>query len=406
MKHSGLVWISIAAILVCASTSSPHAREAPPLHGYFRALPLHGSGNLSGASSAAELAAAAVSSVPLWNYTQIASRDRKTYKGMMVGRSPFFHGARTTNINAILVPVKITFKSGGMVFDPDQTDATCLPNGTVTATSLTQGSPILMRANFRMNGVDEEDTQYFDAFQRANFFDAVNPTGDSYHTLLNLTDTVSATVSIAASSGKVFSADSLGSCAPVGVMNVNTFQNIVEKTLIPGLAAQGVGPTNVPIFLLYNVVMSEGPPKGNPPTNCCILGYHSAVQKSSRIQLYAVADYDSSQAFEGSPPSGLNSAILSHEIAELHDDPLGTNATPAWGNGVGQLPPGVCQKNLEVADPLSGTFLPEVTMPNGITYDLQELAFYSWFFGAPSIGAGGLFSDNGSFTTDAGAICK
>jgi len=45
-------------------------------------------------------------------------------------------------------------------------------------------------------------------------------------------------------------------------------------------------------------------------------------------------------------------------------------------------------------------------MPNGITYDLQELAFYSWFFGAPSTGAGGLFSDNGSFTTDAGAICK
>lgn len=121
-----------------------------------------------------------------------------------------------------------------------------------------------MRANFRMNGVDEEDTQYFDAFQRANFFDAVNPTGDSYHTLLDLTDTVSATASIPAPSGKVFSADSLGSCAPVGVMNVNTFQNIVEKTLIPGLAAQGVGPTNVPIFLLYNVVMSEGPPKATP----------------------------------------------------------------------------------------------------------------------------------------------
>ena len=76
------------------------------------------------------------------------------------------------------MPVKITFKSGGTVFDPDQTDATCLPNGTVTATSLTQGSPILMRANFRMKGVDEEDTQYFDAFQRANFFDAVNPTGN------------------------------------------------------------------------------------------------------------------------------------------------------------------------------------------------------------------------------------
>ncbi len=65
-----------------------------------------------------------------------------------------------------------------------------------------------------------------------------------------------------------------------------------------------------------------------------------------------------------------------------------------------------CQNNLEVGDPLSGTLLPGATMPNGITYNLQELAFYSWFFGAPSIGAGGSFSDDGAFPFDAGAICS
>jgi len=34
----------------------------------------------------------------------------------------------------------------------------------------------------------------------------------------------------------------------------------------------------------------------------------------------------------------------------------------------------------------------------GVTYTLQELAFYSWFLGSsPSLGAGGKYSDNGTF---------
>jgi hypothetical protein len=44
-------------------------------------------------------------------------------------------------------------------------------------------------------------------------------------------------------------------------------------------------------------------------------------------------------------------------------------------------------------------------MPNGYTYHLQELAFFSWFFGAPSIGIHGWFSNNGTFLTDAGPVC-
>jgi hypothetical protein len=35
---------------------------------------------------------------------------------------------------------------------------------------------------------------------------------------------------------------------------------------------------------------------------------------------------------------------------------------------------------------------------NGNTFTLQELTFYSWYFGqSPSLGAGGGYSDNGTF---------
>ena len=45
-------------------------------------------------------------------------------------------------------------------------------------------------------------------------------------------------------------------------------------------------------------------------------------------------------------------------------------------------------------------------MMNGKSYQMQELGFFSWFFnrnGDPSIGAGGKFSANGTFSGSAKA---
>ena len=94
---------------------------------------------------------------------------------------------------------------------------------------------------------------------------------------------------------------------------------------------------------------------------------------------------------------------MSHEIAEWMDDPAVNNATPAWG-AEGQVTAGHCQSNLEVGDPLSNNY-PTPTAPlyvtnnsTGVQYELQELAFYSWFLdSSPSLGAGGKYSDNGTF---------
>jgi hypothetical protein len=396
MKRTTLLWLILATAVVCAGTPPAEAQQSTPRI-RFKSIPLHRDGSAS--AMAAAVGTTTVSSVPMWSYTTTASRDGNTYTGKMVGRSPFFHGARTTNIDTILIPVKIsiTTANGTIDFDPTQPDATCLPNGNATATTLTQQSPILLPASFSMNGVDEGSTQYVDAFQRANFDSALSQTGHSYRTLLNLKNTLPVqSVTLNAPNGAWTDAN----CGKIGVVDINAFNMTKVPTLLSNLA--GVGPTTVPVFLFYNVVMTDGPPDQVDPlgTGCCILGFHSGITSASKIQLYAVSDYDSSQEFVFG--SGLDVSVLSHEIGELYDDPQVLNGTPAWGN-TGQV--AGCQKNLEVGDPLSGTFFPSVTMPNGVDYHLQELAFYSWFFGAPSTGAGGVFSNNGTFTNDAGPIC-
>ena len=146
---------------------------------------------------------------------------------------------------------------------------------------------------------------------------------------------------------------------------------------------------------MYNVVMSVGTP--NILGSCCILGYHGST--GFPYQTYSPFEFDTTGIWASPSP---DTAIASHEVGEWMDDPFGNNAVPPWGN-IGQV--SGCQGNLEVGDPLSGTLFPSVQMSNGFTYHLQELAFFSWFLGGPSLGAGGLYSDHGTFLKDAGKPC-
>ena len=74
---------------------------------------------------------------------------------------------------------------------------------------------------------------------------------------------------------------------------------------------------------------------------------------------------------------------MSHEVGEWMNDPCVNNPTPAWGH-IGQLQ--VCQGNLEVGDPLSGTAAIAVKMGDGVTYHGQEMAFRDWFYRTKSVG--------------------
>ena len=401
------IWLSVCMFATLAmGVWTPLAMAQQPqsgnkLRGYFTVRPLTG---VTTESLRAQSETA--TTIPLWSYTITSRIDNNPYSGTMVGRSPFFHGARATNIPTVIVPLVIKMPDGG-VFDPSQPDTKCSPAG--SALSLVQGSPIVNSAPsaYTMNGINVGNGQYIDAFQRANFFNAtVSATGNSYHTTLGPVTTASpVTVNIASGNGATTPAGTFGNCAPFGTLDdsfdPNTgrgkFENMLDTQVIPNIP--GVGPTTIPILLMYNVVQTQG--GTDPRFNCCILGFHSGFNTSKGPQFYGISDFDTA-AFGG------DTSVLAHEVGELIDDPIGNNGTPLWGH-VGQV--SGCQNNLEVGDPLSpggnsATNPFKVKMPNGFTYTLQELAFFSWFYRqSPSIGSGGKFSDNGTFTTDAGAVC-
>jgi len=324
----------------------------------------------------------------MWNYSTVSPLDGNTYSGTMVGGDPFFNGARTTNIPTYIVPLIIDMPDGG-VFDPTALDS-CSPSASITPVAQVQQSPMFTATNWTMNGINIGNSQYIDAFQRANFWEAnVSATGNSFHSMLSPVTTLGAiTIQIPSGYGTT---NSVG-CPKVGVVDLSTLDSIIQNTVLPAVENEGVSASSLPLFVLHDVVM--GDPGDNIRGNCCVFGYHSAV--GSQVQTYAVADYETTGEFtyihDISP--------ISASVGDWMDNPLGTNQAPAWGNL--HAVEG-CVTAVNVGDPLNyNTFTQPgvrsgVPMPNGITYSPVELTFYSWFYRqTPTLGAGGMDSDNGS----------
>jgi hypothetical protein len=354
--------------------------------------------------------------LPIWKYSVTSPTDSNTYTGYMVGVNPFNRGARTTTIPVILIPVIVNFHNttSGFTttFDPtSHPDAGC--TGNQTAFSLVQNSPIFQNNPWTMNGASVGNTQYIDAFQRANFWQTVQTTGNAYHLLLSPTvgATLTITLNYASPSylAEVFAVGA-GTCTNAGgsgSTNSGTytgavFINTIDAQLQAYISAQGITVNQFPLFVMYNVVMPI-----SSAGNFFDAGYHSSTAGypaglTSPAQTYGIADVQTNQFFSN---AGLNSgtSILAHEVGEWVNDPGVYNATPAWGH-IGQQ--SGCQNNLEVGDALTGTNMTGIAGPGGFTYYMQELVFYSWFFRIPATGAGGKFSNNGTFTTSAGAVCQ
>jgi hypothetical protein len=357
--------------------------------------------------------------LPLWTFDVHSSRDGQSYPGVMVGLDPFNNpGSVSVVTNVIPVIIKtntiavsadkttgiITTKPGLTTFDPTAADTACLTAPNNIPTKLFDESPILNPATFTFGGTVVGRTEYSDAFQRGNFWKALGSSVSKYHVLLNPKFLDPITINVPTVYGTTYTPAFVAAifgpppdCGTLGVVDIGWFDNYVTSTLIPALAAKGVNPTTFPIFLVHNVVWAF------PVTNlftCCTLGYHGVTGFPTPTQTYSPLDFESSGFFI--PLAFSDTAIASHEVDEWMNDPFGINPTPLWGH-TGQV--AGCQGNLEVGDPLTGTEAPPIVMSNGFTYHLQELTFFRWFFGAPSISVNGWYSNNGTFLTDAGPPC-
>ena len=337
--------------------------------------------------------------LPIWQYTLVSPRDGRPYVGSIVGGNPFNRGVRTTTVQVVLIPLRIHFTGVVRTFDPTSPDAGCLGAGN-TALTLTEQSPIFNAVpNFTMNGVNLGTVTFPDAFQRASFWSLISAVAPAYHLVFNTTLKPTQTISLANNvNGSGASYSVLGDCSTntqtqdnprnrLGVVDIN-FIDPQLNTLIANL---GLQPNQFPLFLVYGIVMSDGPP-GNLLNNCCILGYHNGSGNPVNPgQTYGIAEFDKGRFFSGTS----DISAVTHEIMEWVNDPSTNNLTPAWG-AIGQV--SACQNDLEVGDPLSGTLAPAIPMPNGFKYHPQELAFFSWFIGGPSYAAGGKYSSNGTFS--------
>lgn len=346
--------------------------------------------------------------LPIWRYHFVSPVNGASYNGYMVGTDPFRPDAASSTIPVILVPfiVQFTNTTSGFTtsFDPSSApDAGCTAG--LTAMSLVENSPVFQNYSWTLNGVDVGFTQYLDAFQRANFWNYAQ-NADDYHTLLAytvgepLTLPLSYAAPTLAAEVRTGVATTCSNPGGPGSVNGAAYQGIVDYYVLQNamtgyIASHHITPEQLPIFILYNVMYSQN-------GLLYLGGYHfsEAVYPQALIspgQTYIMANFRTN----GSGP--LDVSILSHEIGEWLNDPGGFNAVPAWGN-IGEVTG--CRRALEVGDPLTQTDLPPVAGQNGFSYHLQELAYFSWFFRTPSIGAGGQYSNNGTLTASAGPVCQ
>lgn len=316
--------------------------------------------------------ALAAANVPMWSGSFSYQTTTHTY--VMVGTDPAL-GSATTNVPVVIVPLKFNF-TGGVSLSAESN----VCHDTETALQRVQNSPIFQSVSFSPGGMNVGNTQYIDAFQRANFWSSVSASSPNYHVLLSpVTVEPLQTISVSKRSGTTVA----GPCARIGEVDINFFDSQAQSLL----RNLGIPSTSFPIFIDYNTFLTSN-------RSCCILGYHSATSSN---QTYAFAAYSDPGIFTA--PGIRDIHALTHEIGEWMDDPFGNNLVPAWGN-VGQV--SGCQNNLEVGDPVTGTAF-AVTL-NGFTYHPEDLVFLPWFSRqSPSPSVNGWYTFLNTFSSPAAA---
>lgn len=273
----------------------------------------------------------------------------------MVGTDPSTTNT-TTTVTVYVIPIRLLLKpTVGGIFDPQHV----LPNGRTVVQNVADSPIFNAGIDFVQGGVDVGNTQYEDAFQRANFWSDVE-TNSNYHVLLNLVVLPEVSLAVPPTSGSTGTEFGV----QVALVDINFFDAQLQSIISHNAT---ITPNSFAIALTYDTYLTSG--------GCCIGGYHSAFGSASAPQTYGHFTYiDKVGAFS------QDVSALSHEVGEWMDDPFVDN-------------PG-CGGLLEVGDPLEGesNFGGFPYTLNGFTYNLQDLVFLKYFGQSPSTSVNNWFS--------------
>ncbi len=359
-----------------------------------------------------------------------SSRSGSVNYGFLVGPNPFTGSeATSTTVKTFLVPVVIKvhqvatdfsvdannnviltgIKNQDATYDPTQASPACLGSTNNVPFTLAVQSPVFQNHHWVFGGTDLGDTQYPDAIQRANFWNATGTDPGSYHLHLDTQVLPPVVIDFPIGTGIGIPQSSAfagySACAPTVMVDINLFDEYLDYITIPQLASEGVNSGNFPMFIAGNTIWGDvigELPYYEPVAS----GYHS-FSSVDPAQTYGVASFGDEHVF-----TWPSAEVLSHEVNEWINDPTGFNVVQLYNveaayNAVyDPTGPVVCQDNYEVGDILAGIDMPPVKGENGYTYTVQEIAFFSYFYGGPSFGVNGWYSSNNTLTSDAGPACN
>ena len=252
-----------------------------------------------------------------------------------------------------------------MCFRTDRysTQSTDLVDGQ-TAIQGILNSPIFKNYNFVSGGKNIGNTQYGDAFQRANFWDSVSGKAKNYHVLLGQPSVVpTQTIVVPDGLGHYETDFSTGFQYPVIDRDF-----LASQTTAILIAAQ-VAPTQLPIMVWGSVVAGA-------------TAWHGAIGiNGGPLQSYIGTSYHSQTFLAGATPDIYS---LSHEVIEWLDDPFINNYTPGWNQAF--LSESVqCDSRysidlLETADPVETVTESVVALPGGsFSYHVTEGMFIDFY---------------------------
>jgi len=375
--------------LLCSLAPAQDSSQTPshPLvvpRGYLASkgiTPKHTAFSTVSAGTNAAMQAQSPSIITLPHFTRTFTFNGTVFPYTMIGQDPASNNP--TDIDTTYVPMSFVFHGITGAHGLEITiDANAI-------TDEVKGSPLFQNTDLPNGTLQFEDGQ-----MRAEFLPLLDGPDSNWHVRLNTPQTLTpVTIDVPRDDAELFQDPVSGEIlAIVDIGSLSSKLNTLFRS-------EPISATTIPIFITRNTVFASVT-KGKTNFNtCCVGGFHSAFEtaigKNVFVQTFAFTtslDSPVAKFTFGDPGVFADINPLSHELGELLNDPFVNNRTPRYQ--LPGLPPGACQRNLEVGDNIEN-LSPDYTIItlNGFNYHPQTLSLLQWFEGiSPSDAFNGDYS--------------